>query len=220
MNLKLIAIPLALLTLGLTACDVSEPDVDDEDLDLDDSSEVEAELDPETTFYTRTTVIELPDGTIDVVHEKVSLAQQIAEREAEASGMTYEEFVNSAKVEFPDSYTSALSVASPCTWQHLRLYAAKDFAGDVLCLTGGGDAYLQTWSRFNGCVWGYAAFPTCGTPVKSYKTGTIQSTLSQTSAFWCTSSSILYANTESADSTTAFSLHDWVRRSATASCTP
>jgi hypothetical protein len=116
MNTKLTALSVALFTLGLGlgACDAQEPDVDEEEMLDDDDAEVEAELDPETTFYTRTRVVALPDGTFEVSVDKVSLAQQIAEREAEEAGLSLEEYaaLELGESRFGGEFSAALSKPS------------------------------------------------------------------------------------------------------------
>jgi hypothetical protein len=155
-------------------------EVDTVDLDSDDEADLGefAGMDPETTFFNRTQVTFLPDGTQEVLTEQVSLAQQIAEREAEESGITLEELY---AVEHPQ--LAALTKPAICGSSfYARLYSATGWTGDQLCLNGTGTANLSSWS-VGACIWGYSTLPVCFKPVKSFKAG--DKTIGFTSAGGC-----------------------------------
>ena len=156
----------ALCLAGIVGCD---PDVDTVDLD----SDVEADLgefagmDPETTFFTRTQVTFLPDGTEEVLTEQVSLAQQIAEREAEESGLTLEEFY---AVEHPQLAALTKTPASCISTGYLRLWTSVNYTGGQICFSGTGSTNLNSYTASPGCVFGYHPL-FCNFPIKSLKPG-------------------------------------------------
>ncbi len=165
MKTKFAAAFFAILSVGVVggACNTEVEVEEESEFDDEDLGEF-AGMDPETTFFTRTQVTQLPDGTVEIIQDQVSLAEQIAEREAEESGLL-DQF----------SHTAALTESSSCSpfGGYLRMYSSTNYTGNLLCLSGVGSSSLSAW--LNGsCYWGdhwWATTPLCDTEVRSYKTG-------------------------------------------------
>ncbi len=185
-----IVLGVALCLLG-TAAGCS-PEIDTVDLDSDDEADLGefAGMDPETTFFTRTQVTFLRDGTQEILTEQVSLAQQIAEREAEESGLTLEEFY---AVEHPQ--LAALTKQPNCiSTAYLRLWSGTNYAGHQVCFSGTGSTNLNAYSASNGCVFGYFPNPAvCSLPIKSLKPGSLNASLSPAANTNCYSADITNA---------------------------
>jgi hypothetical protein len=168
-----IVLGVALCLLGTAAgCN---PEIDTVDLDSDDEADLGefAGMDPETTFFTRTQVTLLPDGTPEVLTEQVSLAQQIAEREAEESGITLEEFYT---VEHPHKAALTKTPASCISTGYLRLWTSVNYTGNQICFSGTGSTNLNSYTTSTGCVFGYHPL-FCNLPIKSLKPGSYGASL-------------------------------------------
>lgn len=179
-----------------------------------------AEPDPSEVFFTRTSVTLSPDGNHQVFVTQVSLAQQIAEREAEEAGVPLRDQGNLDEKEM-----SALALSQDnCTYlSSLRLWSGTNYTGHQLCLTGTGSAALSNWSAcgpLSCCPWGgYGGGGQCHTPVQSFKTGIRTAVFSDTHHFWCQDCTSSHdASTSVADADSCVEEAMWVGRHQ--SCSP
>ncbi len=206
----------ALCLVAIAGCDA---EVDTVENDTVSDGEEEELLDPENTFFSRTRITLSEDGQEIVEVDQVSLAQQIAEREAEELGMSLQEVYASKS---PGQLAALTS--SSCSSTSLRLYGQPNYQGPQLCLSGTGAAALGDWQSCSGfacCSWGKfnINIPVCTVEVNSYRTGQYNALFAGTSSLSCAASTISTpANTSVADAVTAVENSLYVARNA--SCAP
>lgn len=183
--MKKFAAAITVLSLSMTgacATDVQEePEFDDEDLGE------YAGMDPETTFFTRTSVRFLANGEALVTQDEVSLAQQIRERDAEDLGLTLEDLYAHEHV----SHTAALSRGSCSSSSNLRMYSDPNYVGEQLCLSGQGSAALHSWTEctgsppFQNCLWTWGTGGSFDMIIESLKVGQYNAMFDGDSDFYC-----------------------------------
>jgi len=159
-------------------------------------------VDPSDVWYERTHVTLQPDGNHVVVTTYVSLAQQIAEREAEEAGHSLR----------------AVSIGD-CSNDELRIYSLTNYTGYQLCLQGTGKLNIGNIckiSLFGSCIdyWGAAD----DDDVSSIRTGDWGVYFDDTTNFDCCGCSYNFLanyNDSNIQDTEAYSCATWVYRNGT-----
>lgn len=219
----------ALGAIGLAACvlvasggcalDTSAPESDDEGTEAP-----AAATDPASVFHVRTSVTLYDDGSYSVSTSKVSLAQQLAEREAEEAGHPeWAGLIDDRQGSSNSSLPKTLVEDDACSYvASLRQWSKTSYTGDELCLRYTGSAALHSWREarpLGYCYWGAMRTSECSIPVKSFKTGANSVIYGQDSSFTCGASSPTYPA-----STNVSSAGTWVRAAhyvgREVSCTP